>query len=333
MKLQSVRDLKLELAAEVFAPIGEELLERALRPRLRRARHPSALERVAIGVGFSDTKGEYTLAVRLQARSKALRATAERLRNRARGEIDVRFIGRLHPHDGAPVSPADLRKACRPLIVGCSVGHIAATAGTLGLIARHRKTGRAVILSNSHILAQSGQAKAGDPITQPGPLDGGDAKGVVAALLDSSTLNLNGPNQFDAAIAMIDTDLAYTANSAPQLGSFTIGDEEVILPGVEVAKIGRTTGLRRGKILATELDVIVVDYDVGTATFDHQLEIGGAPNLPFSDNGDSGSLVIDDKMRAIGLVFCGNPNANDGSGLSYANHLPRLMIVLDVIAI
>jgi hypothetical protein len=43
--------------------------------------------------------------------------------------------------------------------------------------------------------------------------------------------------------------------------------------------------------------------------------------------------VLDRQMRAIGLIFCGNPNANDGSGLSYANHLPRVMTALDVIAL
>ena len=96
-------------------------------------------------------------------------------------------------------------------------------------------------------------------------------------------------------------------------------------------KLGRTTGLTHGEILATELDDLAVDYDIGTATFDHQLEITGLPDLPFSDRGDSGSLVLDENMRAIGLVFCGNPSANDGRGMSYANHLPKVMAGLDLI--
>jgi hypothetical protein len=332
VNIQSVRDLKLELAADVFAPIASELLERALRPRLRMVQRSSPLLRVALGIGKGATPGEFSLAVRLQTRSKALQAMVERLRERARGEIDVRFIGRLRPHDGVQALPVDLRKICRPLIIGCSVGHIATTAGTLGLIARHRKTGQAAMLSNSHVLAQSGQAKNGDPVTQPGPTDGGNAASVVAALIDSTTLNLDGPNQSDAAIAIIDSGVAYTPNTVPELGAFTIGSEDAILPGVKVAKVGRTTDLRRGEILATELDDVVVDYDIGTATFDHQIEIAGQANLPFSADGDGGSLVLDDQMRAIGLIFCGNPNANDGSGLSYANHLPRVMTALDVVS-
>ena len=332
MNIQSVRELKLELAAEVFAPIASELRERAQRRLLRMPQRSSPLQRVALGIGKSTRRGEFSLAVRLQARSKALQAMVERLRERARGEIDVRFIGHLRPHDGIQGPPAGLRKICRPLVIGCSVGHIATTAGTLGLIARHRKTGQAVMLSNSHILAQSGQAQNGDPITQPGPLDGGNADNVVAALTDSTTLNVPGPNQFDAAIAIIDSGVAYTPNIVPELGAFTIGSEDTILPGVKVAKVGRTTDLRRGEILATELDDVVVRYDIGDATFDHQIEIAGQPNLPFSDDGDSGSLVLDQQMRAIGLIFCGNPNANGGAGLSYANHLARIMTALDIVS-
>jgi hypothetical protein len=100
-----------------------------------------------------------------------------------------------------------------------------------------------------------------------------------------------------------------------------------------VAKLGRTTGLTHGEILATELDDVLVDYDSGSAVFDHQTEIAGMPNMPFSDRGDSGSLVVDENMRAVGLVFCGNPSANDGKGLSYANHLPRVMTALDLVSL
>ena len=38
MRLQSVRDLKLELAVDVFAPLADHLLERALSPKLGRKR-------------------------------------------------------------------------------------------------------------------------------------------------------------------------------------------------------------------------------------------------------------------------------------------------------
>ena len=66
MNIQSVRELKLELAAEVFAPIASELRERAQRRLLRMPQRSSPLQRVALGIGKSTRRGEFSLAVRLQ---------------------------------------------------------------------------------------------------------------------------------------------------------------------------------------------------------------------------------------------------------------------------
>jgi len=333
MNLSSARDLKLEIARDVFAPIINDVLDRALKPKLGTELIPSALRRIALGIALGKKAGEFTLAVRLQTKSAVLRKVVERVRAKVGEEIDVRFVGRVEAHDD-PADTGTLRGVCRPLVIGCSVAHIASTAGTLGLIANHRKTGRSVLLSNSHVLAQSGQGLPGDAITQPGRLDGGDGDDHVAALLDSVALKMTGANHVDGAIAVVDDSIALKPNELPGVGAFTIPPPDIaIVPGMKVMKLGRTTGLTHGEIVATELDDIVVDYPTGTATFDDQIEITGVPNLPFSDRGDSGSLVVDETMQAIGLVFAGNPHANDGRGLSYANHLSRAMAALDLISL
>lgn len=59
---------------------------------------------------------------------------------------------------------------------------------------------------------------------------------------------------------------------------------------MEVAKLGRTTGLTRGRVTAFEMDNVVVEYDAGNLRFDGQVEIEGVGQKPFSDAGDSGSL-------------------------------------------
>ena len=332
MDIQSVRDLKLELAREVFAPLVNDLLERARAPRLGTVPLPSPLTRLALGIARGAGAGEFKIAVRLQEESALLQSLVERVTARAHGEVDVRFIGRLHAFDTAnPGDPTTLRAICRPLVIGCSVAHVASTAGTLGLIAVHRKTGRTVILSNSHVLAQAGQAKVGDIIRQPGPVDGGGPNDHVGALLDFAPFRTGGGNLVDAAVAVVDEAVALAANTVAGIGAITIAGDEPLLPGGKVAKLGRTTGLTHGEITATEVDDIAVDYDTGTLAFDNQIEITGAPGTPFSDAGDSGSLVIDEQMRAIGLVFCGNPSLKGGAGLTYANHLPKVMAALDLI--
>jgi hypothetical protein len=330
MKIQSVRDLKLELALDVFAPLAKEVLDRAMSPKLGAVLSASPLNRVALGIARGTAPGEFSIAVRLQAKSALLQSFVDRIVARAGREVDIDYVGRIRAFD---TDPTALRKICRPLVIGCSVAHVASTAGTLGLIARHRKTGRTVMVSNSHVFAQAGQARIGDGVTQPGRLDGGGTGDHVAALLDFAPFKNPGANQIDAAIALIDDNVPIVANQVAGIGAITVPDDEPLLPGVKVSKLGRTTGLTHGEITATELDDIAVDYDIGTLVFDNQIEVTGVPGAPFSDRGDSGSLVVDDHMRAIGLIFCGNAAAKDGAGLTYANHLPKVMAGLDLIPI
>ena len=75
--------------------------------------------------------------------------------------------------------------------------------------------------------------------------------------------------------------------------------------GTPVAKLGRTTGLTRGRVTAFELDDLVVAYDTGNLSFDQVIEIEGAGTQPFSDGGDSGSLIVntDPPSRACASVL------------------------------
>ena len=351
MRIESIRDLKLEIAVDVFAPIAERLLDRAMSVRRRLGVQPP-LQRLCLGIGRGARRGDFRLAVRLQSQSALLQTMLERVRARVGGEIDVAFIGRVRPlarktrkkpakppATSAPaaalaLTPADLQKICRPLLIGCSIGHVETTAGTVGLIAKHRKTGRTVLLSNSHVLAQAGLAKLGDAITQPGRQDGGGANDHVAALLDFVPMKTEGSNFIDAAIAVVDASIQLDIGTVPGIGPVTVPDGEPVLPGQKVMKVGRTSAFTEGEIMATELDDIAVDYaDVGTVVFDDQIEIKGLPDKPFSTGGDSGSLVLNDQRRAIGLLFAGNPFAEDGSGLSFANSLPKVMTALDLVTL
>lgn len=89
-----------------------------------------------------------------------------------------------------------------------------------------------------------------------------------------------------------------------------------------MSKIGRTTGLTHGRVTAFELDDVRVDFDAGICRFDGQIEIEGAGNHPFSDGGDSGSLIVDGDHRAVALLFAGSDQGGaNGQGLTFANPL------------
>ena len=76
--------------------------------------------------------------------------------------------------------------------------------------------------------------------------------------------------------------------------------------GETVYKVGRTTGATKGRVTAFDLDNVVVNYDLGNLRFDGQIEIEGTGTKPFSDGGDSGSLIVNSRFEAVALLFAGS---------------------------
>jgi hypothetical protein len=326
MNVQSVRDLKLQIALELFTPHLNDLIQRSTLPTLDHLQFPILPMRIGIGIGIGLRPGEFSLAIRVRERIPQIDQILQRLIAMAHNEVDIVETGQVRLFAPA-IDPQTLRSRCRPLLIGCSVAHVTATAGTLSFMARHNKTNRAVLVSNSHVFAHSGSAKIGDGVTQPGRADG--SAEPIGALLDYVPLKLDGSNQVDAAIAVVDPAIELQSNSIPGIGNFTLVAGGDVLPNMSVTKVGRTSGLTRGVVTAVEFDHILVDTEIGSATFDGQIEIRGTEHA-FSQLGDSGSLVVSDQNQAIGIVFCGNEHANNGLGVTYANPLPKVMDALNL---
>lgn len=328
MRLDSVRELKQQVLRRVIAPML------AAAPRaLGLAYAASALTATRqtqrlLAVGVSPAgKGQFKLAVRLQRHSLAAGAELDRLRELARGEIDVRFIGRVHKR----AAPWHQRRN-RPLKIGGSVAHFAVTAGTLGGFVRRRGSDAALILSNNHVLANENRAKPGDAVLQPGPYDGGTrSRARVARLERFVRLKTRGVNLVDCATAMLDRGIGYDAATLTGLGRLKGVAAAPVDEGTRVAKVGRTTGVTRGRVTAFELDDVVVAYDIGNASFDDQIEIEGAGRAPFSDGGDSGSLIVDGSGYAVAQLFAGSDTGGrNGRGLTYATPIQTVLEQLKV---
>jgi hypothetical protein len=105
---------------------------------------------------------------------------------------------------------------------------------------------------------------------------------------------------------------------------------EFLDEGTVVYKIGRTTGATRGRVTAFDLDNVVVNYDVGNLRFDGQIEIEGTGTRPFSDGGDSGSLIVNAAMEAVALLFAGSESGGkNGMGLTFANPIHAVLQALN----
>ncbi|MDY3559536.1 S1 family peptidase [Gemmata sp. JC673] len=329
MLLDSARGLKQSLFETVLAPFTAD------GPIVKSLALPAgpmssvAPVQPSIALGLSRGAGsDFRIAVRCQRRELMDGKEISQIEKKAKGEVDVQFIGTVTKR----AAPLWNQQRHRPLQIGTSVGHVKISAGTLGAIVTQRGTGGHLILSNNHVLANEGRAKKGDAILQTGAFDGGtDPADRVATLTDKVAFRKSKPNAVDAAIAALVDGIEFDARTVRGLGKLAGLGPGFVDIGTEVAKLGRTTGLTRGTVTAFELDNVVVQFDAGFLQFDGQLEIEGTDE-PFSAGGDSGSLILDAGTKlAIGLLFAGSEiGGSNGLGVTYANPLRTVLDALKV---
>jgi hypothetical protein len=248
VRLDLVRELKASLNETIIKPMAASPVAKAA---LGIAAQPMAAAgpggpTMALGV-VRKSNQDYYLAVRLQRRGLENSTQLDTIKKKAKGEVDVRYIGRVLKF----ATPAQQKRA-RPLKIGVSVGHFKITAGTLGCFVRGldpRDDKGVMILSNNHVLANENRAKDGDAVLQPGCVDGGeDPADKIATLSRFVRLKKTGANLVDAAVAALDAGIEYNAKSLAGLGGSLAGAGEPFLDeGTPVGKIGRTTGTTRGR--------------------------------------------------------------------------------------
>lgn len=302
MLYANARKLKASLLGESLA---EPILVASGLPRAAASAtvtaRPVDRPQMPFAIGLRGAGNNYRLAIRVQSAKPGVEQAIENVRRRARGQCDVEVIGRVVKQ----AKPWHLRRN-RPLQIGGSIGHFKSTAGTLGCFVTDRGNGEDLILSNNHVLANENEARAGDAILQPGPVDGGrKSKDAVAELYRFVRLKRRG-NTVDAATALIADGLEFHYNWLEPRGALAGLRTEPLEENELVYKVGRTTGLTRGRVNAVEIDGLQVEYDMGVAEFDGQIQIAPADDKPFSLGGDSGSLIFDRYRRAVAILFAGN---------------------------
>lgn len=326
MDLESARALKVQVRTTLLAPLttratAARAVSLAAQPV---PTTPAQHRTIAIGIAPHGTR-DCRLAVRVQRRALEQCPELSRILALARGEVDVRYVGRVVKR-ALPWH----RQRNRPLRIGGSIGHYRITAGTLGGFVRSRGGSETLILSNNHVLANEDRGRRGDPVLQPGVYDRGrNPRDVVGELVRAIKLKRRGANRLDCAVASVRDRIRYDAGVLRGLGRLRGTGQPVPRDELSVAKVGRTTGVTRGRVTAFEVDNLVIGYDVGNLRFDDQIEIEGAGEGPFSDGGDSGSLVVDGDLYAVGLLFAGSDQGGrNGQGLTYVNPIGPVLDAL-----
>src|SRR5262249_34237458 len=147
------------------------------------------------------------------------------IKKKAKGEVDVRYIGQGTKRGTLPW----YQKMTRPLRVGASIGHFKITPGTPGAIRRARDGGASLTLSHNHVPGNENKGKKGYDILQPGAFDGGHDPGQkVGELLRFVRLKKAGANHVDAAVATIDSGIEFDQRTLTGLGKLAgLGDPEL----------------------------------------------------------------------------------------------------------
>jgi hypothetical protein len=171
------------------------------------------------------------------------------------------------------------------------------------------------ILSNNHVLGLSGQASAGDDVSQPGRIDVGCALPPIVA--DFTVAPQLGSSNVDAAIAQLRPNSMDTSGFIEDIGTISSAPRAPSV-GLGVAKSGRTTGFTTGTIGSINTSVSV-QYQAGcgqgkkfVVSYTNQVVIGPGS---FSAGGDSGSLIVtnDQNHQPVALLFAGSSTTTIGN--------------------
>ncbi|MDJ0631008.1 MAG: hypothetical protein QNJ44_22305 [Rhodobacter sp.] len=282
-----------------------------------------------VGIGFRLIDGSYSdeLVIKVFVSHEIPEETAEEAYRipsslsvgKETAEVEIEIVG--------PPTVQVFRLRSRPLRGGSSIAPLDTSGqdvgvGTLGVCIMMRDQ-MPYILSCRHVLMPPG-VQIGARVTQPALTDGGAPQfaDVVANVSQAAPVNFTGWNRVDAALAQVIDGFDVGDRLVHWIGypSFrplkkTSGFNSIMKP---VAKMGRTTEFTVGMVISVSAD-FEVDWShvfgnaprTNLVRFEDQLMIvppmfstPGSATIPFSQQGDSGSLVVDlASKRPVGMVM------------------------------
>ncbi len=350
MKLSSALELQNEIFERDFGFVREAIHKHLSHPHFSRPsdlikkavkrlkeRRELVEDDIAIGIGLAaaSRSREHRITAFVQSRQHLKSALLEKIRSRAPGEVDVVYTGPIRARQWYD-------QVANPLRIGCSVAHQASRTGTIGCFVKDNQTNETCILSNNHVLANVNLANVAEPVLQPGPMDGGSVgDNTVAKLIRFVDIKLGGQaaNEVDCAIASLAANgpqvdaRAVCDNTGATFGNPLATQAALAYPEMPVEKIGRTTGHTNGYVRDVNVCNLIVEMRPGSyAKFDGQIAFHSTiQNEKFSDNGDSGALIMSDQHEPVALLFAGSSEGGaNGLGITYGNPIDRVLSSLSV---
>ena len=214
------------------------------------------------------------------------------------------------------------------LAPGIQIGDSSGNAGTMTLAVKDAATGAPLILSCSHVLAMGGDgAKQGDIVESPVVAISELGANVVGRLSRFMILDRNGDNSVDAAVATAEAGVEIS-NRIPGAGAIS----EIRDLNQESADSLDSLPLRKFGAVTNQTDGEMGNLHISASLVFH--ELSGDPTLDFVDlaelsceskPGDSGSPVVDEQLRIVGMLIGGKAD-----GTSLFTHIQPVFDLLKI---
>lgn len=210
----------------------------------------------------------------------------------------------------ASTEPFEELRIAPVVLGGISAANDLSFYGTLGCCYRSGGRDRGpldLFVSCNHVLASYNLAPLGEPIRAPALYQAGGFQGrVIGALAMFIPLRFGGTNRFDCAIGRLAPGTMSTAAIVASGVPRAPVEPTLIRPGQLVFKSGSGSGRTASRIVAVNATVKVDYWPLGAigrdTVFTEQIVTG-----PMGALGDSGSILLDEDNRQLGLLFAGTP--------------------------
>ncbi|MFM6474455.1 MAG: SUMF1/EgtB/PvdO family nonheme iron enzyme [Dolichospermum sp.] len=212
---------------------------------------------------------------------------------------------------------------------------LSASSTPIACFVRKRNQPEIFLLAVSHTLAPNEQDHyIGDPIRIE---NSQDEYKTIAIICDCNY-------SLDTVIARIQSRITIQPTKLPEQKSLKgfLTREKIVTKLTSdspyfVYQQSKISGLIRGSINALEMRFPIIYSGVDSnnnplkRSFENMIEIEGEGEQPFSQSGDSGSLVFDKDGYAIGIIIAGsNQGGKNNQGLTYAMPIETILNALDL---
>jgi hypothetical protein len=267
----------------------------------------------------------YRILITCQRKSDLSSALVKSAVKLAGGEAKVIYTGLVTAAVTAAKKVAAQGNVVR---IGDSIGRTNA-AGSVGCFVSLPGDPAVFVLSNNHVLARNNKGKKGADIRSPAPGDG-TAK-IIADLHDWHNIDFGGTNTADCALAKIRAGVAidrhnvqFTATSPPEQISGQVAPTSSLSTGDKVRTLGRISRGTSGEIESVSQPVTLSAGEPDEAFYSGQIVIKSRRGA-FAVVGDSGAVVFNDAMDAVGLIFAVNQVP---PLFAFCNPMPEVLTVL-----